>query len=73
MPVVTETAGIDFYGYVVFGAPTDMSRLTNLKIGSARQRRRDSDESAAICGAANIGTRSAAGRIAETPHAAQPE
>lgn len=39
----------------------------------ARQRRCDSDESAAICGAANIGTRSAAGRIAETPHAAQPE
>ena len=36
-------------------------------------KRRDSDESAAICGAANIGTRSAAGRIAETPHAAQPE
>ena len=28
---------------------------------------------AAICGAANIGTRSAAGRIVETPHAAQPE
>ena len=55
-----------------FCAKANMKRDVN-RVEPARRVLLKADESAAICGAANIGTRSAAGRIVETPHAAQPE